>query len=289
MTSKPLRAGVLVLAITLAVAPTASVAVAPLLMMMIKQIAQQAATSMLKDTLLSGLSGMGCKGMALSNALAALDLRGGAGGMAGALLGGMPMPGGMPTLPTGITMPDLPPGMGLPDMPGGAGMALGGLPSGAGIPADIAAKLGTMMPNAGQLPAGMALDPDQMAMLADLQQAMSEPLSSPETVATIDELFALGLLPQPIQAELKECMVLVPATIPVLGQGMGMIKPMIPQFRQARDELQALSPAEQDEVADMLTQEIESLPPDQVEAFMETLDSGFFPPRVREGVKTRLR
>ena len=216
MMRKPLRSGVLVLAIALALAPAASVAIAPLLLLMVKQIAQQAATSMIKDTLLSGLSGMGCKGMALSNALAALDLRGGSGGMAGAMLGGVPMLGGMPALP------------------GGAGMALGGLPQGAGIPADMAAKLGAMLPNAGQLPPGITLDPDQMAMLADAQQAMSEPLSPPETLATIDELFALGLLPKPIQAELKECMVLVPATIPALGMGMGMLKPMLPQFRQAR-------------------------------------------------------
>ena len=270
MARKPLRSGVFLLATALALAPAASVAIAPLLLLMIKQIAQQAATSMIKDTLLSGLSGMGCKGVALSNALAALDLRGGSGGLAGAMLGGVPMLGGMP------------------NMPGGAGMALGGLPPGAGIPADMAEKLGAMMTNAGQLPPGMTLDPDQMAMLADAQQTMSEPLSPPETLATIDELFELGLLPKPMQTELRECMVLVPATIPVLGSGMGMIKPMLPQFRQARDELQALSPAEQDEVADMLAQEMESMPSEQEEALMETLDSGFFPPRVSEGVKERV-
>jgi hypothetical protein len=121
-----------------------------------------------------------------------------------------------------------------------------------------------------------------------MQQAMSEPLSPPETLATMDELFELGFLPKAMQTELKECMVLVPATIPALGMGMGMLKPMIPQLRQARAELQALSPAEQDEVADMLAQEMQSLPAEQGTALRETIDSGFFPPRVSEGVKTRL-
>jgi hypothetical protein len=180
-------------------------------------------------------------------------------------------------MPTGMTMPGIPGGMGLPNLPGGAG-----------IPADMAAKLSEMMPDAGQLPPGMALDPDQMAMLADMQQAMSEPLSPPETLSTIDELFELGLLPKAMQTELKECMVLVPATIPALGMGMGMVKPMIPRFREARAELQALSPAEQDEVADILAREMESLSDDQRAAFMETLDSGFFPTRVSEGVKAQL-
>jgi hypothetical protein len=206
--------------------------------------------------------------------------------------------GGLPTLPTGMTLPGMPAGMGLPSMPAGAGMALGGLPmgglplgglpAGAGIPADMAAKLSAMLPDAGQLPPGMALDPDQMAMLADVQKSMSEPLSPPETLATIDELFDLGVLPKAMQTELKECMVLVPATIPALGMGMGMVKPMIPRFREARAELQALSPAEQDEVADMLAREMEALPDDQRAALMETLDAGFFPTRVSEGVKARL-
>jgi DNA-directed RNA polymerase specialized sigma24 family protein len=52
--------------------------------------------------------------------------------------------------------------------------------------------------------------------------------------------------------------------------------------------LQALSPAEQDEVADILAREMESLSDDQRAAFMETLDSGFFPTRVSEGVKAQL-
>ena len=274
MVKRVVRSGIFVLAATLALTPAPSEAIAPMLLLMIKQIAQQVAKSMIKDTLLSSLSGMGCKGMALSNALAAFDLRGGA--------------GGMPKMPAGMTMPSLPAGMSMPNLPAGAELLMGGMPQGAGIPPEMAAKMRALMPNGGQLPPGMAMDADQMAMMAGMQQAMSQPLSPPETLATIDELFKLGFLPKAIQTELKECMVLVPATIPALGMGMGMLKPMIPQLQRARTELHALSPAEQDEVAGQLLQEMKSLPADERAALMEHLDSGFFPPRVSKGVKAGL-
>lgn len=77
-------------------------------------------------------------------------------------------------------------------------------------------------------------------------------------------------------------------TVPALGMGMGMMQPMIPQLRQARDQLHALSPAEQDEVADALAQEVRELSADERAALMEHLDTGFFPARVSAGVKSRL-
>jgi hypothetical protein len=148
--------------------------------------------------------------------------------------------------------------------------------------------MAALMPGAGQLPAGMALDPEQMAMLAQLQQSMAEPLSPQETIATIDELADLGFLPKPIQSELKECMVVLPTSIVALGMGMGMLKPIVPKLRQARAELHALSPAEQDEVAVALAEEIAPLPAEQRAEFVDQLGSGFFPPRVVAGVKERL-
>jgi hypothetical protein len=156
------------------------------------------------------------------------------------------------------------------------------------VPADMAAKMAALMPSAGQLPAGMGLEPDQMAMLVRLQQSMAEPLSPQETVATIDELADLGFLPKPIQNELKECMVVLPTSIAALGTGMAMLKPVVPQLRQARAELHALSPAEQDEVAIALAQEIAPLPAEQRARFVEHFGSGFFPPRIVAGVKERL-
>ena len=273
MTKAVLRSTLVAVSVALALVPAPSEAIAPALLFLVKQIAQQAATSMIKDTLLSSLSGMGCKGIALSNALSAMDMRGGG---AGALLGGMPkMPGGL-SMPTMPGMPGIPGMPGMTGMPGGAGMS---------IPPELAAKMGAMVPGAGQLPPGMAFDPQQMAMLANMQKMMSQPLSAAETVATIDELFELGFLPKAIQGEFKECMVLVPSTIPALGMGMGMLKPMIPQLRQARAEMRALSPAEQDEVAAALGQELKALPADQRSALLEYLDSGFVPPRVVAGAR----
>lgn len=237
-------------AAALAVTPQPSEAIAPALLFMLKQVAQQAATSMIKDALLSNLSGMGCKGIALSNALSALDGRRAAGG-----IGGM---GGLPKMSAGLL-------------------------AGTALPPEVSAQMAALMPGAGQLPPGMAIDP---AMMAQVQQMLSQPpLSPPETLATIDELFELGFLPKPIQAEFKECMVLVPDTVPALGMAMGMLKPMIPQLRQARQQLHALSPAEQDEVAAMLAQELKSLPADQRSALLEHLDAGFFPPRVAQGAR----
>ncbi len=279
----------LALAAAMASVPAPSEAIAPLLLVVLRQIAQDAAKSMLKDMLLSSLRDTGCKGMALADALEGLNLRNAASEA-----------GRMPTLPAGMTMPALPAGMAMPNLPGamggghklsaGLGMAMGGgLPQ--GIPADVAAKMSSLMPGVsgmGQLPPGMALDPDQMAGLASIQQAMSQPLSPAQTLATLDALFEVGFLPKAMHAELKQCMLLMPAAAQALGMGMGMLKPMIPQLRQARDELHALPVAEQDEVAAALAQDLKALPADERTAAIEYFDSGFFPKRVSEGVKARL-
>ena len=256
--SKLSRVGALTLALAVALVPARSDAIAPALLFLVKQIAQNVAQSMLKDALLSGLSGMGCNGIALANALEALDLRRGVGG-AGGMLG---MMGGARMMP---------------------GVALGGV-----IPAEVAAKMGALMPGIGQMPAGMGLAPDQMTMMASMQQAMGEPLSPQETLATIDELADLGFLPKAVQTELKECMVVLPTSIAALGMGMGMLQPIVPKLRQARAELYALSPDEQDEVAVALADEIAPLPASERSEFLEYLGSGFFPPRVVVSVKARL-
>jgi len=179
---------------------------------------------------------------------------------------------------------------GMPVLPPGLGTLPGGLAGGAGgaVPADVAAKMAGLMPGGGQLPAGLGLDLEQMAMLAGLQKSMAEPLSPQETIATLDELADLGFLPRPIQSELKECMVVLPTSIVALGMGMGMLKPIVPQLRQARAELHALTPAEQDELAVALAEEIAPLPAAQRAEFVDQLGAGFFPPRVVAGVKERL-
>lgn len=280
-------------AIALALVPAPSNAIAPVILALAKQFVQQALQSTLKDMLLGSLRDSGCKGIALANALSALDMRS----------AGMSLPAGMPSLPggaAGLALPQaggalaggasgmLPGGMaGM--LPGGmAGMA-GMLPGGAGAlggvdPAVMAAMMERMAP--GGVAGLPAMDP---ALMAQAQQLMSQPPLSPtETLATIDELGELGFLPPAMRAELKECMVVLPQTAAALGMGMGMLKPMLPQLREARTEMQALSPSEQDELAAAMASELKSISGDDRKLFLEQLGSGFFPPRVAEGVRQRL-
>ena len=144
------------------------------------------------------------------------------------------------------------------------------------------------MPGMPTLPAGAALPPEQAEMLAQLQRSMGQPLSPPQTLGAIDEMAELGLLPRPVQTEMKECMALLPQTAPMLGMAMGMMAPVLPKLRDAREQMRALSPAEQDEVAATMAQELQGLPADQRKQFVEQLDAGFFPPAVATGVKARL-
>lgn len=275
-------------AIALALVPAPSNAIAPVILALAKQFVQQALQSTLKDMLLGSLRDSGCKGIALANALSALDMRS----------AGMSLPAGMPSLPggaAGLALPQaggalaggasgmLPGGMaGM--LPGGmAGMA-GMLPGGAGAlggvdPAVMAAMMERMAP--GGVAGLPAMDP---ALMAQAQQLMGQPPLSPtETLATIDELGELGFLPPAMRAELKECMVVLPQTAAALG--MGMLKPMLPQLREARTEMQALSPSEQDELAAAMASELKSISGDDRKLFLEQLGSGFFPPRVAEGVR----
>jgi hypothetical protein len=219
--------------------------------LMVKQMVQQSAMSMVKDTLLGSLRGMGCKGIALSNALGALDMRGG--GARTALSGSVAGMAGMAGMPAG-----------------GAAAALSGL----------------VQP--GALPAGSALDASQLAALQQALSAMNQPTSPAETLATLDEMADIGLLPKAMQSEMKECMALLPQSAASMGMAMGMLKPMLPQMREARAQMHALSPEEQDEMAATMAAELQSTSAEDRQSFVEVLDGGFFPPRVVDGVKSKL-
>ncbi len=232
--------------------PVPGAALAPVVVLMIKQMVQQSITSSLKDALLDSLRDMGCKGMALANALSVLDARGGASGML--CMTGM----------TGMT--------GMQGMAGGA---------------SVQARAQELMQ--AQMPSGMSLSPEQQAMMAQVQGLMAKPLSPAQTIAAIDEMAELGFLPRPIQTEMKECMVLLPQTAPMLGMAMGMLAPALPQMRQARDEMRAMPKAEQDEFAATMAEELKGVSAPDRKLFLEHIDSGFFPPAVAAGVKQRLR
>lgn len=233
------RWGALALAAALALPPSPAQAVAPAVLLLLKQVVRQAASSMVQDALLSGLQGMGCKGIALSNALAAFDLR--RSGGAAALVGmAVPNTGSLP----GMVLPG-----GLPGALPNSGPA-------GGLPPDIAARMGAMSSTPAALPAGMGLDAEPTALLAGMLASMGRPLSAGETRAVLDELLEIGFLPRPVHADLNDCLRLVPASVAALSMGMGMLQPMLAPLREARDTLRGLTPAEQDEVADALAQEL---------------------------------
>ena len=237
------------LATMLVLASASSQAIAPVIALLAKQLLQDMVTTTAKSMLLDSLNGMGCKGQALANAITSV--------------GNLSAGRGMPALPGGM-----------PTMPGMPGM--GTLPPGS---PDMAALMARMMPG-GAMPLGMGLDPEQAAMLARLQGGMSAPPPVAETLATIDEMGELGLLSPAMTVELKECMVLLPQSAPAMGMAMGMMKPMLPQFRDARDQMRALSPEEQDELAASLGQELDKAPAKDRKAMLSELGGGLFPPRV---------
>lgn len=258
MDKLPTRVGALGIAAALLVAPAPGEAVAPVLLMM----ARQAGSSMLKDMLLGGVRDSGCKGAALADALQGFDVRRAVTG--GVAVAGLPMPG-------------------LPGLPGQPGFGAGGPDMGA-----MKGMLGELMPAGGALPSGMALAPEQAALLAQLQSSMAQPLSPRETLATIDELGEIGLVPAPMLAELKECMVLQPQAGAAMGMGMGMLRPMLGPLRSAREQMRALPPQEQDELAARVAQELKDAPADERRQFLEAVGGGFLPPRVVDGVRSRL-
>jgi hypothetical protein len=263
--TKLVRATLGTVAITLALASAPSQAIAPIIALFAKQMLKDMVTSTAKSMLLDSLSGMGCKGQALANAITSV-------GNVGAGRG-MPAGTALPTMPGMSALPG-----GLPVMP-----AMGTLPPGS---PDMAAMMARMMPG-GAMPPGMAPDPEQAAMLARLQGGMSAPLAPAETLATIDEMSELGLLSPAMNTELKECMALLPQAAPAMGMAMGMMKPMLPQFRDARDQMRALSPEEQDELAASLGQELDKAPARDRKAMLGELGGGLFPPRVVQTLNQR--
>ena len=70
--------------------------------------------------------------------------------------------------------------------------------------------------------------------------------------------------------------------------GMGMMKPMLPQLREAREQLHALSPAEQDELAAALAPDLKVLPAADRKPLLEFIDGGFFPKRLAESLRAQL-
>ena len=276
------RAALITATITLALVATPSQAIAPLIALLGKQLLQDMVMTTAKSMLMNSLRGTGCKGTALANALDSFgSLQGGGLGALRGLPGAAGV-GGMPAMPV---MPAM---HGIPTVPGMAGMTgmtgLTGMGGMGGMPPDMAAQMTGML--TGMMPGG-GLDAEQSASFAGLQQLMRAPLSPLETIATIDEMSELGLLSAAMSTELKECLLLLPQSAAGMGMTMGMMKPMLPKFREARDEMRALSPVEQDELAASLAEEFDKVPAADRKRMLTELGGGLFPPRVVETLSRR--
>ncbi len=279
MTTPTVRAALTTAAITLALVATPSQAVAPLIALLGKQLLQDMVMTTAKSMLMDSLRGTGCKGTALANAVDSFGSlkSGGLGALRG--LPGASGLGGMPAMPAVPGLPTVPGMAGMTGMTGMTGM--GGM---SGLPPDMAAQMNGML--AGMMPGG-GLDAEQAASVAELQRLMGAPLSPLETIATINEMSELGLLSAAMSTELKECLLVLPQSAPGMGAAMGMMKPMLSKFREARDEMRALSPAEQDELAASLAEELDKLPAADRKPMLTELGSGLFPPRVVETLTRR--
>ena len=285
MRTPTVRAALTTAAVTLALVATPGQAIAPVLALLGKQLLQDMVMTTAKSMLMNSLSGMGCKGTALANAINSFGSVKGGGlgalrGLPGAAgVGGMPAMPAVPGMLTGSGMTGM---TGMAGMPGMGGMS--GMSGMSGLPPDMAAQMAGML--AGMMPGG-GLDAEQSANIAELQRQMGAPLSPMETIATIDEMSEIGLLSAAMSTELKECLLLLPQSAPAMGMAMGMMKPMLSQFREARDEMRALSPLEQDELAASLAEELDKLPAADRKRMLTELGGGLFPPRVVETLTRR--
>ena len=272
MKTPSVRAALTTAAITLALMATPSQAIAPLIALLGKQLLQDMVMTTAKSMLMDSLRGTGCKGTALANALDSFGsiMGGGLGVLRG--LPGAAGVGGMPAMPA---VPGTSTG------PGIAGMT--GMPGMGGVPPEMAAQMARMMKG---MP-GSGLDAEQSASVAELQRLMGAPLSPLETIATINEMSELGLLSAAMSTELKECLLLLPQSAPGMGMAMGMMKPMLSQIREARDEMRTLSPVEQDELAASLAEEFDKVPAADRKRMLTELGGGLFPPRVVETLSRR--
>ncbi|HSB21185.1 MAG TPA: hypothetical protein VLD85_14355 [Anaeromyxobacteraceae bacterium] len=243
------------------------------------------------------------------------------------MAGGPGMPGG--ALPPGVAMPKMPPGAAGGAIPGGAmpggtmpggampggamsiggGMAMGG---GQGIgqatgPGSGRMNLPTMTPEEAsdmsqvfakmqaQVGGEATMTPDQMARaqsaMRSMQRAMEHPLTRPETLAVFDELKSLGVLTDAMHSEARDCILLAPAgSDRQLGQTGAIFKEvLLPQIRDTKAKLSNLTPEQQEELAQGISDALREAEPADRKAFLEGLGQGFFPQAVVDKVAAASR
>jgi hypothetical protein len=240
-----------------------------------KQILQNLIFGSVKNELIGGLAGMGCKGAAIAG-LAAAANAGGAAGAARSLTGGRG-PSGGPVAMRSAGGAGMPPGMG----------GMGGMP--AMDPAMMQKAMEMMQQQNGRMP------PEQQAMvqnaMAQMQGAMSQPLSREETKAVFDDMAEMGLLTAEMRDEAKDCITYAaPGAGDQLGAAGAIIKnTVLPAARDAKERMAAATPEEQKQLADGMVDALNSASAADRKAFLDGFGSGFFPAPVVEQVRARVK
>jgi hypothetical protein len=297
--------GVLAAAV-LAAAPVGAILPAAI---MGKEILQNFIFGEVKGHLIGSLSDMGCKGSRLAGLIASATAGAGPGGgmMPPGMAGGMGLPNGM-GVPNGMTMPN---GMGMPggsNMPGGMGMpggaAMGGAMGGSGSaaghgiptasPEQMSQMMATGMPDPAMMAGMSGMSPEQAAQMqqamAGIQEAMQHPLSRSETVAVFDQLHDMGVLPDDVRDQVRECIALAP---PGAGQSIGttgaLFKTMVlPQLQDMKKQMDALTPEEQAQLEDGMVGALKEASPKDRDAFLKGFGEGFYPASVVQAVRSRM-
>jgi hypothetical protein len=247
-----------------------------------KQILQNVIFGSVKNELIGGLAGMGCKGATIAGLAAAAS----SGGRAGATRALTSEAAGSARAPTAMRA-----GTG-----GGPGMPTTAIPpSMAGMGAMDPAMMQKAMEMMQQQTGKGRMTPEQQAMMqqamAQMQGAMSQPLSREETKAVFDEMAEMGLLTDTMRDEAKDCITYAaPGAGDSLGSAGAMLKTtVLPAAAQAKERMAAATPEEQKELADGMVDALNSASAADRKAFFDGLGLGFFPPAVVEQVRTRVK
>jgi hypothetical protein len=242
-----------------------------------KQILQNVVFGSLKKDLFGSLADMGCKGATVAGLAAAAGT--GRAGAAQAVTGAAGSSRGPTAMRAGTG--------------GGAGMPPTVPPGMAGMGAMDPAMMQKAMEMMQQQ--GRQITPEQQAMMqnamAQMQGAMSKPLSRTETAAVFDELADLGLINEPMRSEAKDCIALAPpGSGDQLGAAGAMLKnTVIPAAGDAKERMASASPEEQKQLADGMVDALNSASPADRKAFFDGLGLGFFPPAVVDQVRARVK
>jgi hypothetical protein len=179
----------------------------------------------------------------------------------------------------------------------GGGIGMGSRPGmmAGGPPGSSGSDLAEMMARAQQQMggSGASMTPEQMQRasqtMAQMQEAMSHPLSREETLEVFGELKGMGLLTDGMYSEARDCIVLADESAARgIGSSGAMFKSVIlPQLADVRAKLAALPPEHKEQLAAQLSQALKEASASDRKAFREGLGRSFFPPEVVEKVSAQ--